>query len=151
MLKTAERSATLSFCPSGPFLAAGSVSGAISLSFDSSSTLEVGRRGSSSCGERPAQCDRLRGWRRREQPLTALQPRSLAPERPQIFRLDFASPDHDLKLAGGAVQAPERFARLCWGPPTPGSKDYPVRRLRRCRCRRRTPAAAVGWPRLIRC
>ncbi|PRW34057.1 transport SEC31-like protein B isoform A [Chlorella sorokiniana] len=82
MLKTAERSATLSFCPSGPFLAAGSVSGAISLSFDSSSTLE-------------------------------------------IFRLDFASPDHDLKLAGGAVQAPERFARLCWGPPTPGSKDYP--------------------------
>ena len=52
--------------------------------------------------------------------------RSRAPTPPQIFRLDFASADHDLKLAGGAVQAPERFARLCWGPPTPGSKDYSV-------------------------
>lgn len=45
----------------------------------------------------------------------------------QIFRLDFSSPDHDLKLAGGAVQAPERFSRVCWGPPGADAKTYPVR------------------------
>ena len=44
MLKRADRSATLSFCPSGPFLAAGSVAGAIDLSFSTSSVLEVRQR-----------------------------------------------------------------------------------------------------------
>ena len=44
LLKQADRSATLSFCPTGPFLAAGSVAGAIDLSFSTSSVLEV-RRG----------------------------------------------------------------------------------------------------------
>ena len=43
LLKQADRSATLSFCPTGPFLAAGSVAGAIDLSFSTSSVLEVGR------------------------------------------------------------------------------------------------------------
>ena len=41
LLKQADRSATLSFCPTGPFLAAGSVAGAIDLSFSTSSVLEV--------------------------------------------------------------------------------------------------------------
>lgn len=40
-IKKADRSATLSFCPSGPYLAAGSVAGAIDLSFSSASTLEA--------------------------------------------------------------------------------------------------------------
>lgn len=44
LIKKADRSATLSFCPSGPFLAAGSVAGAIDLSFSSSSVLEVSAR-----------------------------------------------------------------------------------------------------------
>jgi hypothetical protein len=41
LLKTAERSATVSFCQNGPYLAAGSVAGAIDLSFSTSSQLEV--------------------------------------------------------------------------------------------------------------
>lgn len=45
----------------------------------------------------------------------------------QIFRLDFANTDQELRLAGGAVQAPERFSRLCWGPPGVDTKSYPVR------------------------
>jgi hypothetical protein len=52
----------------------------------------------------------------------------------QIFRLDFASTDADLKLAGGAVQAPERFCRVCWGPPGLDSKTYPVSPRRCCCC-----------------
>lgn len=83
-IKRANRSATLSFCPGGPFLAAGSVAGAIDLSFSTASQLE-------------------------------------------IFRLDFSSTDQDLRLAGGAVQAPERFSRLCWGPAGVDTKHYPVR------------------------
>ncbi|EFN56942.1 hypothetical protein CHLNCDRAFT_143487 [Chlorella variabilis] len=81
-IKRANRSATLSFCPGGPFLAAGSVAGAIDLSFSTASQLE-------------------------------------------IFRLDFSSTDQDLRLAGGAVQAPERFSRLCWGPAGVDTKHYP--------------------------
>ena len=50
----------------------------------------------------------------------------MAPPLLQIFRLDFASTDHDLKLAGGAVQAPERFSRVCWGLPGVDAKAYPV-------------------------
>jgi hypothetical protein len=45
----------------------------------------------------------------------------------QIFSLDFGSSDHELKLAGGAVQAPERFARLAWGAPGADYATYPVR------------------------
>ncbi|KAL4435628.1 hypothetical protein ABPG77_002591 [Micractinium sp. CCAP 211/92] len=82
VLKQAQRSATLSFCPSGPFLAAGSVAGAIDLSFTSTSQLE-------------------------------------------IFQLDFSDGSSDLKLAGAAVAAPERFSRLCWGPPGVDTKSYP--------------------------
>jgi len=40
-IKEIERSAMFTFCPSGPFLAAGSVAGAIDLSFSTSSQLEV--------------------------------------------------------------------------------------------------------------
>lgn len=40
-VKGNERSATLSFCQNAPFLAAGSVAGAIDLSFSTSSVLEV--------------------------------------------------------------------------------------------------------------
>lgn len=42
-LKTADRSATFSFCQNAPFLATGSVAGAIDLSFSTSSQLEVRR------------------------------------------------------------------------------------------------------------
>lgn len=47
---------------------------------------------------------------------------------PQIFSLDFSSTSPDLPLAGGAVQAPERFSRLCWGPAGAplDAKLYPV-------------------------
>jgi hypothetical protein len=45
----------------------------------------------------------------------------------QIFSLDFGSSEHELKLAGGAVQAPERFARLAWGAPGADHATYPVR------------------------
>ncbi|KAL4425258.1 hypothetical protein ABPG75_009274 [Micractinium tetrahymenae] len=82
VIKQAQRSATLSFCPAGPFLAAGSVAGAIDLSFTSTSQLE-------------------------------------------IFQLDFADDSSELKLAGAAVAAPERFSRLCWGPPGVDTKTYP--------------------------
>jgi hypothetical protein len=44
----------------------------------------------------------------------------------QIFALDFASEDSELKLAGGAVQAPERFARLAWSAAHPDSATFPV-------------------------
>ena len=44
----------------------------------------------------------------------------------QIFALDFASADRELKLAGGAVQAPERFARLAWGDPLAENAAIPV-------------------------
>ncbi|KAG7674441.1 hypothetical protein KSW81_000096 [Nannochloris sp. 'desiccata'] len=71
-----------SFCQNAPFLAAGSVAGAIDLSFSTSSQLE-------------------------------------------IFSLDFGSSEHELKLAGGAVQAPERFARLAWGAPGADHAAYP--------------------------
>lgn len=40
-LKEIERSATYTFCPTAPFLATGSVAGAIDLSFSTSSQLEV--------------------------------------------------------------------------------------------------------------
>lgn len=40
-LKHVERTATFSFCQNAPFLAAGSVAGAIDLSFSNSSVLEV--------------------------------------------------------------------------------------------------------------
>ena len=40
-VKHADRSAAFTFCPSGPFLAAGSVAGAIDLSFSTASQLEV--------------------------------------------------------------------------------------------------------------
>ena len=45
----------------------------------------------------------------------------------QIFSLDFGSSERELKLAGGAVQAPERFARLAWGAPGADHATYPVR------------------------
>lgn len=44
----------------------------------------------------------------------------------QIFSLDFASTSTDLPLAGAAVTVPERFSRLCWGPPGLDAKLYPV-------------------------
>ena len=44
-LKTADRAASLSFCQSAPYLAAGSAAGGIDISFNSSSVLEVGRAG----------------------------------------------------------------------------------------------------------
>jgi len=40
-LKQADRSATFTFCQNAPFFAAGSVAGAIDLSFSTSSQLEV--------------------------------------------------------------------------------------------------------------
>jgi protein transport protein SEC31 len=40
-IKGVDRSATLAFCPTAPFLAAGSVAGAIDLSFSTSSALEA--------------------------------------------------------------------------------------------------------------
>lgn len=40
-IKEIERSAMFTFCPCGPYLAAGSVAGAIDLSFSTSSQLEV--------------------------------------------------------------------------------------------------------------
>jgi protein transport protein SEC31 len=43
-IKSIDRSATLSFCQNAPFLAAGSVAGAIDLSFSTSSVLEVRAR-----------------------------------------------------------------------------------------------------------
>ncbi|PSC76171.1 transport SEC31-like protein B isoform B [Micractinium conductrix] len=84
VLKHAQRSATLSFAPGAGhgFLAAGSVAGAIDLSFSSSSQLE-------------------------------------------IFRVDFADDRSELKLAGAAVTAPERFCRVAWGLPGADAKTYP--------------------------
>ncbi|KDD72951.1 hypothetical protein H632_c2699p0, partial [Helicosporidium sp. ATCC 50920] len=72
-VKRIDRSATIAFSPVGPFLAAGSVAGAIDLSFSTSSVLE-------------------------------------------IFDLDLASSNGELRLAGAPVQAPERFSRLTWAP-----------------------------------
>lgn len=40
-LKQIERSATGAFCPHGPFLAAGTVAGAIDMSFSTNSVLEA--------------------------------------------------------------------------------------------------------------
>ncbi|KFM23803.1 Protein transport protein SEC31 [Auxenochlorella protothecoides] len=80
-VKSVDRSATICFDPTGSFLAAGSVAGAIDLSFSTSSTLE-------------------------------------------IFDLDLANPSTDLKPAGGAVHAPERFSRLTWGK-GPDPDKYP--------------------------
>lgn len=40
-IKEIERSAMFTFCPCGPYMAAGSVAGAIDLSFSTSSQLEV--------------------------------------------------------------------------------------------------------------
>jgi len=48
-IKEIERSAMFTFCPSAPFMAAGSVAGAIDLSFSTSSQLEV-RPGLCLCG-----------------------------------------------------------------------------------------------------
>lgn len=44
-LKQLDRSATVSFCPGSSLLAAGTVAGAIDISFSTNSTLEVGLGG----------------------------------------------------------------------------------------------------------
>ena len=41
-LKSVDRAASLSFCQSAPYLAAGTAAGGIDVSFNSSSVLEVG-------------------------------------------------------------------------------------------------------------
>lgn len=71
-LKHVQRSATPAFSPNAPFIALGSVAGAVDPTFSTSSTLE-------------------------------------------IRRLDFASNEAEMPLAGCAVTAPERFERLAWG------------------------------------
>lgn len=125
VLKQAQRSATLSFCPAGPFLAAGSVAGAIDLSFNSTSQLEVG----TACA--PAACWSAAVLSSRPCSFPACPSLHLAPtpraHALQIFQLDFADGSSELKLAGAAVAAPERFCRLCWGPPGVDTKSYPVR------------------------
>ena len=45
VLKSVDRSATVAFCPVAPLLAAGTVAGAIDMSFSTSSVLEVRRCG----------------------------------------------------------------------------------------------------------
>jgi protein transport protein SEC31 len=113
-IKRAGRSATVSFCGNAPFLAAGSVAGAIDLNFSTTSVLEV----------------RALSW-------AILDGRSpsiiFSCCRPgttwrflQVFSLELSSPDHELQLAGAAVQAPERFSRLCWGPAGPDPRIHPV-------------------------
>lgn len=58
IIKKADRAATLSFCPSGPFLAAGSCAGGLSADFDSTSKLEAsaGRLGRPAARQCCADC-----------------------------------------------------------------------------------------------
>ncbi|CAN6442260.1 unnamed protein product [Victoria cruziana] len=79
-IKGASRSASVAFSPDTPYLAAGTMAGAVDISFSSSANLEV-------------------------------------------FKLDFQSDEWELPVVGGCPSS-ERFNRLSWGKPGPGSKEY---------------------------
>ncbi|KAF3781972.1 transport protein SEC31-like protein B [Nymphaea thermarum] len=79
-IKGALRSASVAFAPDSPYLAAGTMAGAVDLSFSSSANLEV-------------------------------------------FKLDFQSDEWELPVVGECASS-ERFSRLSWGKPGPGSKEY---------------------------
>ena len=96
-LKQIDRSAAVGFCPVAPLLAAGTVSGAIDMSFSTNSVLEVcAFTFSIIC------CFSVR------------LPRCKHPFFVKVFVLDFASSDTTPPV-GGSIAVPERFTRLAWG------------------------------------
>ena len=118
-LKRLDRSATVAFCPQSGLMAAGTVAGAIDMSFSTSSTLDVSPS-SSTCVSQPLH--QSSGGGRHDIGLArSFQPGFLA----QVFALDFSTSSESLPVAG-TVHAPERFNRLAWGPKLPDS-PYSVR------------------------
>ena len=120
-LKEAQRSAALTFSPTAPYLAAGTVAGAIDTSFSTSSTLEVGPATQLLSYTLPDQCTH-------PQHLCSIYHLDCTPV--QVFKLDFSSNSHDLQVAGQPVNCPEPFHRLSWNAfshSTPEHEKYPVR------------------------
>lgn len=60
--------------------------------------------------------------------------------RPQVYAVDFATDERELRPAGTPLVAPERFSRLCWGSIGLDTEAFPVRPARPCRAR--APARA---------
>ena len=110
-VKQVNRCATVAFAPTSPYIATGTMAGAIDLSFSTTACLEV---------RTPRVIHPKVG--------TLTRPRLASPEllltfvtpsvSPQIFKLDYSNPSTDMPLAGGAVAANERFHRLVWGKHT---------------------------------
>jgi protein transport protein SEC31 len=114
ILKRVDRNATVGFAPHSGLMAAGTVAGAIDMSFSTSSVLEV--RGMVACGACGGNGDG--GGVRGRGASTDLY--TLHASIAQLYSLDFASPGEALPMVGSA-QAPERFNRLAWGPRMPDS------------------------------
>jgi protein transport protein SEC31 len=110
-VKQVNRCATVAFSPTAPFIATGTMAGAIDLSFSTTACLEV-RNPEFSQGHPLI----LFPTPRADEPAPIAHLPTLLPRFAQVFRLDYSNPSTDMPLAGGAVAANERFHRLVWGP-----------------------------------
>lgn len=111
-LKQIDRSATVGFCPVAPLLAAGTVAGAIDMSFSTNAMLEV-------CVHYPA-------WHSCHYTFHVQANSSDQISPLQVFVLDFATSEQSPAL-GGSIPVPERFNRLVWGTKPNDASQLSVR------------------------
>ena len=126
-LRRVDRSSTVGFCPHTGLMAAGTVAGAIDMSFSTTSILDVSAPVESGFPPFTTYFEVVpavplsMAYIMEDSGSTVVGGRDqdlCAPS--QVFALDFTSSSETLPLVG-SVQAPERFNRLAWGPKLPDS------------------------------
>lgn len=97
LVRYIERSAVVSFCPSAPYLLAGSAASAIDLNFSTASVLEVHNKPSAKLNK----------------PI-------------QVFKVNFDSPPPELPPASNPLVVGERFHSCTWGKTGIDTRQHPV-------------------------